>query len=107
MESGVKGALTRWLLSRMHAWDSASCGTPLVAYGRGGATDIVQPDITGVLFPRQEASSLIAAVNRFETLAIAPEACRANAERFSRTVFRDRMRSLVSEACAARGIATP
>ncbi|MBU8544072.1 MULTISPECIES: glycosyltransferase [Roseomonadaceae] len=86
--------------------EAQACGTPLIAYGRGGATDIVQPDITGLLFPRQEASSLIAAVNRFETLAIAPEACRANAERFSRAVFRDRMRLLVAEACAARGIAT-
>jgi glycosyltransferase involved in cell wall biosynthesis len=87
--------------------EAQACGTPLIAYGRGGAADIVQPDITGVLFPRQTAEALRAAIARFETLAIAPEACRANAERFSRAVFRDRMLALLREACAARGLPAP
>lgn len=85
--------------------EAQACGTPLIAYARGGATDIVQPDTTGVLFPHQTTESLIDAVTRFETLAISPEACRDNAQRFSRDVFRDRMRSLVQDALAARGMA--
>lgn len=85
--------------------EAQACGTPLIAFGRGGATDIVQPDITGVLFPHQTTESLIDAVTRFETLTISPEACRANAQRFSRAVFRDRMQALVRDALAARGMA--
>ncbi|WP_439598571.1 glycosyltransferase [Falsiroseomonas sp.] len=87
--------------------EAQACGTPLIAYGRGGATDIVQPGVTGLLFPHQTTESLIATVTQFETLTIAPEACRANAERFSREAFRARLRALIAEACAARGMEAP
>ncbi|NKC32147.1 glycosyltransferase [Falsiroseomonas selenitidurans] len=83
--------------------EAQACGTPLVAFARGGASDIVQPDETGLLFPDQTAESIMAAVARFESLSIAPAACRANAERFSRAAFRARMQALVEEALAARG----
>jgi glycosyltransferase involved in cell wall biosynthesis len=82
--------------------EAQACGTPLIVHGRGGASDIVVPDTTGVLFPEQTAQSIRDAVARFETLAIAPEACRANAERFSRAVFRDRIQALVAQGLAAR-----
>jgi glycosyltransferase involved in cell wall biosynthesis len=82
--------------------EAQACGTPLIVYGRGGASDIVVPDTTGVLFPEQSAASIRAAVARFESLPIAPEACRANAERFSRAVFRDRITALVDAGLAAR-----
>lgn len=85
--------------------EAQACGTPLIAYARGGATDIVLPDATGVLFPHQTTESLIDAVTRFETLSIAPEACRANAERFSRAAFREGFTALVRQALAARGFA--
>ncbi|MGG5812413.1 glycosyltransferase [Falsiroseomonas sp. CW058] len=87
--------------------EAQACGTPLIAYGRGGAADIVRDGETGVLFPDQTAESLAAAVARFESLAIAPEACRANAERFSRQAFRAGMLALVRAGCAARGMPAP
>ena len=87
--------------------EAQACGTPLIAYGRGGASDIVLPDETGVLFPHQTADSIRAGVARFEALSIAPEACRANAERFSHAVFRDRIMALLRDACAARGMPAP
>ncbi len=84
--------------------EAQACGTPLIAYGRGGASDIVVPDVTGVLFPHQTVESLRAGIAHFEALSIAPEDCRANAERFSRAVFRDRILALVRDSFAARGI---
>jgi len=87
--------------------EAQACGTPLITYGRGGAADIVLDGQTGVLFPEQSADSIIAAVTRFESLAIAPEDCRANAERFSRTAFRARFLELLRAACAERGMAAP
>ncbi len=87
--------------------EAQACGTPLIAYGRGGAADIVQDGTTGVLFPRQDAASLRDAVTRFESHSIAPEACRANAERFSRDAFRTRMLQAVRAACEARGMRAP
>jgi glycosyltransferase involved in cell wall biosynthesis len=74
--------------------EAQACGTPLIAYGRGGATDIVRrlgsaSAPTGVLFKAQTVSSLKQAVDHFEKngAAITPAACRANAERFSEENF--------------------
>lgn len=77
-------------LAEAQAW-----GTPLVAFGRGGATDIVRPlgeveRPTGVLFHRQSVDAVCAAVDHFDANAgtIAPAACRENALRFSTERFR-------------------
>jgi glycosyltransferase involved in cell wall biosynthesis len=77
--------------------EAQACGTPLIAYGRGGARDIVQTGAapTGILFDEQSADSIIAAVEAFETMAIDPVVCRANALRFSEAAFRDRIRAHV------------
>ncbi len=82
--------------------EAQACGTPMIAFGRGGARDIVRPppdpSPTGLLFADQTAGSLIAAVEAFSALrdAFTPEACRANAERFSEENFRARIEALVA-----------
>ncbi|MFC7539106.1 glycosyltransferase [Siccirubricoccus deserti] len=82
--------------------EAQACGTPLIAYGRGGARDIVLPD-TGVLFGAQSAEAIIAAVDAFEAgPPISPEACRANALRFSGEHFRAAMRAHVDTLLAER-----
>jgi glycosyltransferase involved in cell wall biosynthesis len=78
--------------------EALACGTPVIAYGRGGARDIVTPPDTGLFFDAQTPEAIIAAVERFEALAIDPATCRAQAERFSRTAFRAAMRRVVEEA---------
>ncbi len=77
--------------------EAQACGTPLIAFGRGGARDIVQEGRTGLLFPEQSAEAVMAAVERFEALPapIAPEDCRANALRFSEEAFRAAIRAHV------------
>lgn len=73
--------------------EAQACGTPLIAFGRGGAADIVQrlgsERPTGVLFKAQTVTSLKDAVECFEenSGAITPEACRDNAARFSEENF--------------------
>jgi glycosyltransferase involved in cell wall biosynthesis len=87
--------------------EAQACGTPLIAYGRGGAADIVQDGVTGVLFDQQNVEAIAGAVRRFEALGIGSAACRANAERFSREAFRGNLLREIRAACAARGIAAP
>jgi glycosyltransferase involved in cell wall biosynthesis len=74
--------------------EAQACGTPVIAFGRGGACDIVQPlgqsdRPTGVLFARQSVEALMDAVERFakNEHAIAPHACHTNASRFSEEQF--------------------
>lgn len=74
--------------------EAQACGTPLVAFGRGGAVDIVRrlgaaERPTGILFERQTVVALKQAVEHFEANRdlVAPEACRENSERFSEKRF--------------------
>ncbi len=51
--------------------EAQAYGTPLIAFGRGGATDIVRPlgvvdKPTGILFQRQTVEAVVEAVERFE-----------------------------------------
>ena len=70
--------------------EAQAYGTPLIAFGRGGATDIVRPlgladKPTGILFQPQTVEAVIDAVERFEASdgALKPSACRENAMRFA------------------------
>ena len=85
--------------------EAQACGTPVIAYGRGGALETVRgPDDarpTGLFFERQTADAIAAAVRRFESEgagAFATNACRANAERFSADGFKARFTAFVDGA---------
>lgn len=73
--------------------EAQACGTPVIAFGKGGALETVisdeHDDPTGVFFAHQTRESIIAAVELFEQkLSIfSPHACRKNAERFSQERF--------------------
>ncbi|WP_133649046.1 glycosyltransferase family 4 protein [Paraburkholderia flava] len=89
--------------------EAQACGTPVIAYGKGGALETVvplgEPQPTGVHFGQQSVSSLLEAVDRFERHrdAILPAVCRANAERFSAATFRRAFMVEVTRAVAAAG----
>jgi len=87
--------------------EAQACGTPVIAYGKGGALETVR-DLsssrpTGMFFEEQRAESIIAAVEEFDTQAsrfVAAD-CRANAERFSAAHFRERFFAHVRSAVPA------
>lgn len=65
-------------------------GRPVIAYGRGGATETVRDGETGLLFNDQSVEGLIDAVERFENSGLAdtdPHAIAAHTERFSERHF--------------------
>lgn len=83
--------------------EAQACGTPVIAYGVGGAADIFPPHApVAVTFPRQNADAIIAAVRQFEQIEprIEPRACRANALRFSEENFRAAITEVVDRALA-------
>jgi glycosyltransferase involved in cell wall biosynthesis len=86
--------------------EAQACGTPVIAYGKGGALETVVPigeaAPTGVHFARQSVASLLDGVEFFEQNreSITAQACRANAERFSAANFR---RALMIEVMRAMG----
>jgi glycosyltransferase involved in cell wall biosynthesis len=82
--------------------EAQACGTPVIAFSRGGARDIVRPPPaahpTGVLFPAQTAESIVQALELFDRHApsITPQACRRNAMGFTRERFRTAIQELVA-----------
>lgn len=89
--------------------EAQACGTPVIAYGKGGACEVVRdldrPAATGVLFAEQTADSIVDAIARFEdaTGQIEPLACRRNAERFGHARFCSELVSVIGEQWALRG----
>jgi glycosyltransferase involved in cell wall biosynthesis len=79
--------------------EAMACGTPVIAYGHGGAAESVLDGSTGRLFAEQTPAALIAAVQAFETgPAPDPGACRARAEDFAPDRFRARFRAFTGLA---------
>ncbi len=78
--------------------EAQACGTPVIAFGRGGATETVIPlggrrEPTGLWFEEQSADSLIDAMSRFEVHAgqFEQAAARKQAVRFNQGRFADEL----------------
>jgi glycosyltransferase, family 1 len=85
--------------------EAQACGTPVIAYGRGGVLETVcgieTANPTGIFFYRQDIPSVCEGVKQFETTGqkIIPKTCRKNAERFTSTVFQQTFQSFVAQIC--------
>lgn len=73
------------------ALEAQACGTPVIAYGRGGALESVVPGETGVFFSELTVAGLSGALDKFKDMKFNDSRIRANAERFSRRSFREKM----------------
>ena len=83
--------------------EAQACGTPVIAYGKGGALETVRglecEKPTGLFFPEQTVDSLCNAVELFERerAKITPKNCRENAEKFGTARFLQEIKGYVTE----------
>ncbi len=91
--------------------EAQAAGTPVIAYGKGGALETVRgydrglEKPTGVFFAEQTVESLTKAIEYFESgIEIVPDDCRANAERFAESRFRQELSAFVQQAWDARKV---
>ena len=77
--------------------EAQSCGTPVIAYGRGGSLETVKEGVTGLFFYEQTVESVIDAVERFEKLETPfdPKIIRNHAETFSEERFKKEIKEFV------------
>ncbi|MBI4825089.1 MAG: glycosyltransferase family 4 protein [Nitrospirae bacterium] len=83
--------------------EAQACGTPVIAYGKGGAVETVSPltdkgvHPTGIFFHEQTPEALIDAVKMFEAneKIFDPDEIRKNSERFSVERFLNEYREFV------------
>jgi len=80
--------------------EAQACGTPVIAFGKGGVTESVVDGETGVFFDAQTVESLQSAVLEFEAAdgRFDPVAIRENALRFSAERFRQEFALEVARA---------
>lgn len=67
--------------------EAQACGTPVIAYGKGGALETIVENKTGVFFDQQTIKSLTDAIVKFEKLNIKPEDCHKHALHFNTRKF--------------------
>ena len=77
--------------------ESQACGTPVIALGRGGALETVQPGKTGVLFSQPKAGELAAALDKFDRLTFNRDLLRNHALGYSRDSFKNKIRQFLQQ----------
>jgi glycosyltransferase involved in cell wall biosynthesis len=75
------------------AGEALACGLPVLARAEGGALDIVDDGVSGVLVSSPTPASIAAAADRAKSCS--PEACRRAALRFSEDRFNDEIRGWI------------
>ncbi len=80
--------------------EAQACGTPVIAYGKGGALETVIKDQTGIFFNEQTIDSLKDAIERFEKREELwnLQSIRQHAECFSEARFQKEFQEFVRQA---------
>jgi glycosyltransferase involved in cell wall biosynthesis len=73
--------------------EAQACGTPVVAFGRGGARETVLEGKTGLFFDEPTPESLLAALDKLRGLEFNKSTVRSHALGFSRDIFKEAMTS--------------
>lgn len=87
--------------------EAQACGTPVIAFGKGGSLDTVIDTKTGFYFHQQTTDSIVEAVCKFEenrSLLLSPSEIRDHAMKFSTDIFKANFKQFVLEKCEEKGI---
>jgi len=77
--------------------EAMSCGTPVIAYGKGGIKDTIIEGVTGVFFQEQTIVSLNNAITQFETMDFNYSTISEHATQFSVERFEKEIKTFVNE----------
>ena len=80
--------------------EAQACGTPVIAYGRGGVLESVVPGKTGTFFMEQTPQSIMHALAEFEKTTWDPWAIHRHAENFGVRRFKKQLKKLVEKEWA-------
>jgi len=79
--------------------ESLSCGTPVIAFNRGGAAETIEHGKTGILFDKQDKESIINAVGLLESgkYIFDPGFLSNEAQKYSREIFEEKIKKFVED----------
>ncbi|MEK7557121.1 MAG: glycosyltransferase, partial [Patescibacteria group bacterium] len=84
--------------------EAVACGTPVIALGRGGATEIVEPERTGILYDQLGDEALAEAIRQFieRPKPFNPQVLAASVAHLGRARFKETIYKLVEETIHSR-----
>jgi len=77
--------------------EAQAAGTPVIAFGMGGALETVRDGETGLLFSEQTVEALCGTIEEFESRKWSAAACRVHAGGFSKERFVAEMRQVLEK----------
>ena len=82
--------------------EAMASGRPVVAFGRGGATETVAQGLSGVFFAEQTVEAISSAVKTLAAIEIDPKMIAAHASQFGRDHFLQKMRTHIDGLLAEK-----
>ena len=77
--------------------EAQACGSPVIAYAKGGILETSVPDKTAVYFHDQTPDALSAAVQAFETRSFSSSEIREHTLHFSKARFQQQMQTYINQ----------
>lgn len=77
--------------------EAQACGTPVVAFDKGGSSEIIVKNETGVFFKEQNPEAIMDSIAKFENIKFDFKKISRNAERFNKERFEKEFRSFVND----------
>jgi glycosyltransferase involved in cell wall biosynthesis len=75
--------------------EAQACGTPVIAFGKGGILETVVENQTGIFFTEQSFQKVKEAITIFEAIKFDPKIVRENALKFSKIRFENEIKNFV------------
>jgi len=75
--------------------EAQACGTPVIAYRKGGATELIKEGVTGEFFEDQTVDSLSGVMEKFNPDKYNSDNCVKNAQRFNFDKFKEDLLELI------------
>ncbi len=81
--------------------EALSCGTPVIAFNKGGASETIVDEENGILYNEQTSGSVIEAVKKFESKIekFDPNLISNSAKKFDRKIFEEKIKEFVNIKC--------
>ncbi len=80
--------------------EAQALGRPVIALGKGGSLESVVAGKTGLFFESATVGSLVETLNKFEKMKFSASVCQANAKKFSKSAFKQKLLRLINQSIA-------
>lgn len=77
--------------------EAQACGTPVISYRKGGATELIKEGVTGEFFGDQTVESLASQMEKFDPDRYNRKNCIKNAQKFSFVKFKSKLISFINK----------